>query len=37
MGENTKINVDGKYDIVVNNFKELQEALGCIKTKTLKI
>ena len=28
-GENTKINVDGKYDIVVNNFKELQEALGC--------
>lgn len=28
-GENTKISIDGDYDIVVDNFKELQKVLGC--------
>ena len=28
-GENTKINVDGQYDIVVDNFLELQKFLDC--------
>ena len=28
-GENTKINIDGEYDVVVDNFAELQKFLDC--------
>ena len=28
-GEDTKINIDGEYDIVVDNFYELQAELKC--------